>query len=83
MIDGPPPYPGFNGCFLMYASNKFVFIWVLLLVWDARKCKYILLNVPPLIEKVVLLILMLVPAVRACEKSWFWSSVKQSSYSQY
>ena len=40
IIDGAPPYPGFNGCFLMYASKHFVLIWVLLLVWDARKCKY-------------------------------------------
>jgi hypothetical protein len=34
----------------------------------------ILLNVPPLNEQVVLLILMLVPAIQACEQSWDWFS---------
>ena len=42
MVDGAPPYPGFKACFVMYASKSFFFIWVLLLVWDARKCKYII-----------------------------------------
>jgi len=42
MVDGAPPYPGFKRCFVIYRSQKFIFIWVLLLVWDARKCKYII-----------------------------------------
>ena len=35
-----PPYPGFNGCFLTYANQDIVFTWVILLIWDARKCEY-------------------------------------------
>ena len=41
MVVGAPPYPGFKGCFITYASQNIMFIWVLLLAWDARKCKYI------------------------------------------
>jgi hypothetical protein len=59
-----------QGMFRDTRQPNIVFLWALLLVWDARKCKCII-HVPPLIEKVVLLILMLVPAIQACEQSWF------------
>ena len=39
-VVGPPPYPGFNGCFLMYVNQDVVFVWAILLIWDARKCQY-------------------------------------------
>jgi len=43
MVDGPLPHPGFKGCFIRTVTNQnFVFLWVLLLVFDARKCKYII-----------------------------------------
>jgi len=43
MVDGPLPHPGFKGCFIHTVTNQnFVFLWVLLLVFDARKCKYII-----------------------------------------
>jgi hypothetical protein len=32
------PYPGYKGCFVVYYSQDIVFLWVLLLVWDASKC---------------------------------------------
>ena len=41
-VVGAPPYPGFKGCFVMHASQDIVFLWVLLLVWDAHRCKYII-----------------------------------------
>jgi len=42
MEDGAPPYPGFKGCFLTKASPNIVFLWVLLMVWDARKFQYVI-----------------------------------------
>ena len=41
IVVGALPYPGFKGCFIMYTSQNIMFIWVLLLAWDACKCKYI------------------------------------------
>jgi hypothetical protein len=40
MAVGAPPYPGFKGCFLTYANQEIVFLWALLIIWDARKCEY-------------------------------------------
>ena len=41
MVVGALPYPGFKGCFVTYANQNILSIWVLLLFWDARKCEYI------------------------------------------
>jgi len=41
MEDGAPPYPGFKGCFLKSTPNT-VFLWVMLMVWDARKFQYVI-----------------------------------------
>ncbi|KIM49941.1 hypothetical protein M413DRAFT_22050 [Hebeloma cylindrosporum] len=30
-----PPYPGFTECFMMHFGQGFVFLWVILLAWDA------------------------------------------------
>jgi len=40
MIVGAPPYPGFKECFLTYGNQDIVFLWVLLIIWDARKCDF-------------------------------------------
>lgn len=32
---GVPPYPGFQGCFPTSADRDIVFLWVLLIFWDA------------------------------------------------
>ena len=37
---GTLPYPGFKGCFLTSANQEIVFLWALLIFWDARKCEY-------------------------------------------
>jgi len=39
-VVGAPPYPGFNGCFQAYANQDIVFLWAILLIWDARKREY-------------------------------------------
>ena len=77
MVVGPPPYPGLNGCFLTHANQDIVFIWAILIIWDARKCEYAIQCVHPLIEKAVLLMLMLVPAIQACAKSLFCQSIQR------
>jgi hypothetical protein len=41
MVVGAPPYPGFKGCSVTYASQDMVLIWALLIIWDARKYKFI------------------------------------------
>jgi len=41
-VVGDPPYPGFEGCFLTHANMNIIFLWVQVIVWDARKCKYVL-----------------------------------------
>ena len=69
MVVAAPPFPEYKGCFVTSAGQEIVFLWVLLLVWDARKCNCIIKKFLPLIEITVLLMLMLVPAMRACEQS--------------
>ncbi|KIM35814.1 hypothetical protein M413DRAFT_428309 [Hebeloma cylindrosporum] len=32
---GAPPYPGFRECYVTFVNQDIVFIWVLLIVWDA------------------------------------------------
>ncbi|KIM35953.1 hypothetical protein M413DRAFT_32088 [Hebeloma cylindrosporum] len=32
---GAPPYPGFKGCFLTDSNEDIVFLWALLITWDA------------------------------------------------
>ena len=39
---GAPPYPGFKGCLLTHANQEIVFLWALLIIWDARKCDYVI-----------------------------------------
>ena len=41
-VVGAPPYPGFSGCFLTYVNQDIVFLWAILIIWDARKCEYAL-----------------------------------------
>ena len=65
MVVGAPPYPGYRGCFVTNGNQDMVFIWALLIIWDGRKYKYIVQR--PSDGKVVLLMLMLVPAVQSCE----------------
>jgi len=42
MVVGAPPYLGFKGCFVKSVNQNILSKWVLLLVWDARKCKCII-----------------------------------------
>ena len=35
-----PPYPGFQGCFMTSANKDVIFLWTILLIWDARKREY-------------------------------------------
>ena len=43
LLVGAPPYPGFNECFLTQASQDMAILWVLLVVWDAGRYKYIVI----------------------------------------
>ena len=82
--DGAPPYPGFKGCFLTRANPNIVFLWAILLVWDARKFSicYSMPSLHWLKMYSVLLILILVPAIQMCEQLWFWQSVRHVSHSE-
>jgi len=76
-VVGAPPYPGFNGCFLTYANQDFFFFYGLHWWYGTPVSVNMPFNVIlPLIEKLVLLMLMLIPAIWACEKSRFWRSVQ-------
>ena len=44
MVVGAPLYPGYKGCLVTSAGQNIVFLWVLLLVWDASKCTSIIKN---------------------------------------
>ena len=37
MAVGTPSYPGYKGCFMTHASQGMVFLWALLMLWDAGK----------------------------------------------
>jgi len=67
---GDPPYPGFNGCFLMHHFTQYLALsWVLLIVWDTRKSfAFQSLSSDSM---AVMMMMILVPAVRACKRSWF------------
>ena len=43
MIVGAPPYPGYRACFVTNGSQDMVFVWALLIIWDGRKYKSIVL----------------------------------------
>ena len=74
LLVGAPPYPDFTGCFGMHLNQDIIFLWALLIFWDARKYKYsIQISISILLwlkRSSVLLMLMLVPAIQACEQSW-------------
>ena len=42
MAVGAPPYPGYKGCFMIRSSQSMVVLWVLLMFWDAGKCKCVI-----------------------------------------
>jgi len=33
------PYPGFGRCFVVHTNYNVGFLWVLLIIWDARECE--------------------------------------------
>ena len=45
-VVGAPPYPGFNGCFQTSANQDIVFLWAILLIWDACKREYAIQSCP-------------------------------------
>jgi hypothetical protein len=68
-VVGDPPYPGFRGCFLTHAANlDLILFWVGVIIWDTRTSKSVLYFLSS-DRKAVMLVLMLIPGVRACEKS--------------
>ena len=46
MVVGVPPYPGSGACFVTYGDQDLVFLWALLMVWDAGKRKYAIPSFP-------------------------------------
>jgi len=69
-VVGDPPYPGIKGCFLNDLTRGMAFLWIQLIAWNARKCKCAFQRLSSDC-KLVLLMLMLVPALRVCKHSWF------------
>ena len=37
-----PPYPGYMGCFIIYVAHNLVPLWVLWIVWDGGKRKFVI-----------------------------------------
>jgi hypothetical protein len=36
------PYPGYKGCFVTHGNESIVYLWALLMVWDAGKCQFLI-----------------------------------------
>jgi len=39
MLVDVAPYPGFRNCFVVYSNHDVGFLWVVLIIWDARECE--------------------------------------------
>ena len=85
MVVGVAPYLDLQWCFKVHANHDIVFLWVLLIMWDARKCECAIHVVPPPIEKVSSVddvdVGTCLPSL--CEIPVFVKSFSARSYSQY
>ena len=42
MVVVAAPYPGYEGCFMTHGNGRIVYLWAILMVWDAGRCQYVI-----------------------------------------